>query len=183
SAARDGPEHRYVFISSHRYPARLPQETFSRTLSSSGTENRNRVSSRLSLRTAILAVAFRASRILQPTSPKRLSALFAALLFSGVALAQSQDPAGHATPPPPNQTRTQAPPTTPPTIPPTDPNAEPAQTDKKKGQPGSEAPITSPDTVTPKNSKQDVEAIGNRGVGKGINFYSIEKEMGLGKQL
>ena len=120
---------------------------------------------------------------MQPTSPKLLSALFAALLFSGVALAQSQDPAGQATPPPPNQTGTQAPPTTPPTIPPTDPNAKPSQTDKKKGQPGSEAPITSPDTVTPKNSKQDVEAIGNRGVGKGINFYSIEKEMGLGKQL
>jgi predicted Zn-dependent protease len=28
-----------------------------------------------------------------------------------------------------------------------------------------------------------VEAVGNRGVGKGINFYSIEREIGLGKQL
>ena len=27
----------------------------------------------------------------------------------------------------------------------------------------------------PKNKKQDVEAIGDRDVGKGVNFYSIEK--------
>jgi hypothetical protein len=32
-------------------------------------------------------------------------------------------------------------------------------------------------------SKQDVEAIGNRGVGKGVNFYSLEREMALGKSL
>ena len=35
----------------------------------------------------------------------------------------------------------------------------------------------------PKNSKEDVEAIGNRDVGKGINFYSIEHEIALGKGL
>src|SRR5260370_17456976 len=35
----------------------------------------------------------------------------------------------------------------------------------------------------PKNSKEDVEAIGNRKVGKGPNFYSLEKEIALGKQL
>ena len=35
----------------------------------------------------------------------------------------------------------------------------------------------------PKNKKEDVEAIGDREVGKGINFYSLEKEIGLGKQL
>ena len=37
--------------------------------------------------------------------------------------------------------------------------------------------------VTPKNSKDDVEAIGNRNVGKGVNFYSLEKEIALGKGL
>lgn len=37
--------------------------------------------------------------------------------------------------------------------------------------------------VSPKNSKEDVEAIGNRNVGKGVNFYSLEKEIALGKQL
>ncbi len=35
----------------------------------------------------------------------------------------------------------------------------------------------------PKNSKDDVDAIGNRNVGKGLNFYSLEREIGLGKQL
>ncbi len=35
----------------------------------------------------------------------------------------------------------------------------------------------------PKNPKEDVEAIGNRDVGKGANFYSIEKEIALGRQL
>lgn len=35
----------------------------------------------------------------------------------------------------------------------------------------------------PKNPKEDVEAIGERDVGKGINFYSIEKEIALGRQL
>src|SRR5437660_5036705 len=33
------------------------------------------------------------------------------------------------------------------------------------------------------NKKKDPDEIGNRDVGKGINFYSIEKEIGLGKQM
>jgi predicted Zn-dependent protease len=37
--------------------------------------------------------------------------------------------------------------------------------------------------VHPKNSNEDVEAIGNRNPGKGINFYSIEHEIALGKGL
>jgi Zn-dependent protease with chaperone function len=36
-------------------------------------------------------------------------------------------------------------------------------------------------TVHPKNSKEDVDAIGNRSVGKGVNFFSLEKEIALGK--
>ena len=32
-------------------------------------------------------------------------------------------------------------------------------------------------------SKEDVNAIGNRGVGKGLDFYSLDKEVALGKQL
>ena len=39
------------------------------------------------------------------------------------------------------------------------------------------------DSVSPKNSKEDVDAIGNRSVGKGVNFYSIDKEIALGRQL
>jgi beta-barrel assembly-enhancing protease len=52
------------------------------------------------------------------------------------------------------------------------------QTQKSQDQ-----PVQQQDTVSPKNSKEDVDAIGNRNVGKGINFYSIEKEIALGKQL
>ncbi len=33
------------------------------------------------------------------------------------------------------------------------------------------------------NNKKDPDEIGNRDVGKGVNFYSIEKEIALGKQL
>jgi beta-barrel assembly-enhancing protease len=34
-----------------------------------------------------------------------------------------------------------------------------------------------------KNKKKDPDEIGNREVGKGVNFYSLEKEIGLGKGL
>jgi predicted Zn-dependent protease len=51
------------------------------------------------------------------------------------------------------------------------------------GTPGADAPVAQQQTVHPKNSKDDVEAIGNRNVGKGINFYSIEHEIALGKGL
>jgi beta-barrel assembly-enhancing protease len=65
----------------------------------------------------------------------------------------------------------------PPTQDPSKPSAtQPTQTRQ-------DAPIAQPDTVNPKNSKEDVEAIGNRSVGKGVNFYSLEKEIALGKQL
>ena len=113
---------------------------------------------------------------MQPTFPKLLGALLAALLCSGVALAQSQDSSGQ-------QPTPQDPSVAPaPLPPPPQPVAPPAEA-KKKGDPGSDVPIASPDTVKPKNSKQDVDAVGNRSVGKGINFYSIEREIGLGKSL
>src|SRR5690348_17317918 len=34
-----------------------------------------------------------------------------------------------------------------------------------------------------KDSKKDPDEIGSRDVGKGVNFYSLEKEMAIGKQL
>ena len=34
-----------------------------------------------------------------------------------------------------------------------------------------------------KDSKDDIEEIGDRDVGKGLNFYSLEKEIALGKAL
>jgi predicted Zn-dependent protease len=52
-----------------------------------------------------------------------------------------------------------------------------------QSQTGQQAPIQQPTSVHPKNSKDDVSAIGNRNVGKGLDFYSLEKEIALGKQL
>src|ERR1700688_1745138 len=72
----------------------------------------------------------------------------------------------------PGQTQTQAPPQPAPSQP------APAQT-----QASQEQPVPQQDTVHPKNSKEDVEAIGNRNVGKGVNFYSLEHEIALGKSL
>jgi predicted Zn-dependent protease len=46
-----------------------------------------------------------------------------------------------------------------------------------------DAPVQQQDSVHPKSSKQDVDKIGDRNVGKGVNFYSLEKEMALGKAL
>lgn len=40
-----------------------------------------------------------------------------------------------------------------------------------------------PGKKKPKDKKKDVEAIGDRKVGGGINFYSLEKEIALGKRL
>src|SRR6266567_2410145 len=72
----------------------------------------------------------------------------------GLAAPQSQDPSQPQQPPQP-------------------------QTQQQSGP----QPVQQKDTVNPKNSKEDVEAIGNRGVGKGVNFYSLEREIALGKQL
>jgi len=66
------------------------------------------------------------------------------------------------------------------------PSQEPAKTpppaQQNQQQTGSQ-PVQQKDTVTPKNSKEDVEAIGNRNVGKGVNLYSLEREISLGKSL
>ncbi len=78
----------------------------------------------------------------------------------------------------------QLPPEQPPAPPATPtPAPAPAATKPAAGTPGSDAPVQQQQTVHPKNSKEDVDAIGNRNVGKGVNFYSIEREIGLGKGL
>src|SRR3989442_4142411 len=63
----------------------------------------------------------------------------------------------------------------------------PQDSSQPKQQPQAQQPAQQPvpqqTEVKPKNSKEDVNAIGNRGVGKGLDFYSLEKEIALGKQL
>jgi hypothetical protein len=43
--------------------------------------------------------------------------------------------------------------------------------------------IVTPSTGFSNDKKKDPDEIGNRDVGKGVNFYSLEKEIGLGKVL
>ncbi len=43
--------------------------------------------------------------------------------------------------------------------------------------------LTMPGAALAKDKKKDPDAIGERDVGKGINFYSLEKEIALGKEL
>ena len=104
--------------------------------------------------------------ILQHTLKLALASAFAAGL--AFAAPQSQDP------PPPAQDPAKTPPPA--------QQPAPAQTPQPQQQTGSQ-PVQQKDTVTPKNSKEDVEAIGNRSVGKGINLYSLEREISLGKGL
>ena len=65
------------------------------------------------------------------------------------------------------------------------PTQDPAkvQPPSEQTQKSQQQPVQQQDTVSPKNSKEDVDAIGSRNPGKGINFYSIEKEIALGKGL
>ncbi len=110
-----------------------------------------------------------------------VSALAAAPAF---ALPQSQDPPKDSPKDPAKEQPTAK-----------DPAKDPAAKDAKDTakdqpaakpqtqQPPASQPVQQQETVKPKNSKEDVEAIGNRSVGKGINLYSLEREIGLGKQL
>lgn len=81
-----------------------------------------------------------------------------------------------------NPTGIQIPPDQPP-APPAPASTSPAATTPSADTPSSAQPASQQKTVHPRNSKEDVEAIGNRGVGKGVNFYSIENEIALGKSL
>jgi len=70
----------------------------------------------------------------------------------------------------------------PPPPPPPDATATPAAAPAAK-EPGSDAPVKQQQTVHPKNANEDVDAIGNRNPGKGLDWYSLEREIALGKSL
>jgi beta-barrel assembly-enhancing protease len=82
----------------------------------------------------------------------------------------------------PSQTQTQ-PQTQAPAQPAPPQPAPPQPTPAAQTQTPQDQPVPQQDTVHPKNTKDDVDAIGNRNVGKGPNFYSLEREIALGKQL
>jgi len=76
--------------------------------------------------------------------------------------------------PPAQQPQTQQPPAQSP--------APTASNDPQQAQ--GQQPISQPnDPNVKKGSEADVDAVGNRNVGHGLNFYSLEHEIALGKQL
>ena len=92
-------------------------------------------------------------------------ALASALLaIPAFAVPQSQDP------PPQDASKTQT--------------QQPAQQAPQQAQQPAEQPVQQKDTVNvPKNSKQDVDAIGDRKVSCKMNWFSLEKEIAMGRQL
>jgi predicted Zn-dependent protease len=99
---------------------------------------------------------------------------FSLLTMPGLAVGQTQQTtttgSGQTQTPAqsPQQTGTQ---------PATQPQTAPAQT-------GAQPPLPQQDQPSVKaGSQNDVNAIGNRDVGKGLDFYSLEHEIALGKQL
>jgi len=77
---------------------------------------------------------------------------------------------------------------TPPAPPPDTPQGtqQPSSQAQPSANPNPQGPAPITQTEKPKvkaGSEADVDAIGNRDVGNGVNFYSIEREMALGKQL
>jgi predicted Zn-dependent protease len=93
-------------------------------------------------------------------------------------------PAGFAA-----QQQSQQPPPPPPAPAATDPSQQPpppAVDQSPRSQPQDQGqPTTSDEDQTPKNvkpgSEKDVNSVGNRNVGKGVNLYSLEREIALGK--
>ena len=115
---------------------------------------------------------------------------FAMLLVASLlmlpAMAAQQDSQQSSQPPPsssPSDTQQPA------QQPSSQPSAQPSDTQQPAAQSGgsqssASQPVTQQDNPNVKpGSKADVNAIGNRNVGKGLDFYSIEKEIALGKQL
>jgi len=110
-------------------------------------------------------------------SVRWIATLLAASLITMPAVAapqlQQQSPS--------NQPTTSDQPSATPQSPTTDQSSQPDQSTPKKA---ADAPIPQKDSPDVKpGSEADVNAIGNRNVGKGLDFYSLEHEIALGKQL
>jgi predicted Zn-dependent protease len=113
--------------------------------------------------------------------------VFATLLaVSGAIAAPPQSQQGgqqSTTQQTPDQTQQQTTPQQPPAQQPAPQNQ---QSDSSSQPPSAQgpAPIAQPnDPNVKRGSEADVDAVGNRNVGHGVNFYSLEHEIALGKQL
>jgi len=117
-----------------------------------------------------------------------LTSALTALLFAFPSRSAAQAPAEPA-PPLPDQPQAQ---TGPQAQPQAQPQPESKPSDKSTAQPAQTQP-SAPKDPTPipqkddpkvkTGSEADVNAIGNRDVRKGVNFYSLEREIALGKGL
>jgi beta-barrel assembly-enhancing protease len=104
-------------------------------------------------------------------------AAFSMLAMPGFAGAQMQTGTSAS----PQQSPQQQPPVqTPPPV----STQQASQSQPQAQTPPAEPPLPTQETVNVKpGSIDDVNAIGNRDVGKGLDFYSLEHEIALGKQL
>jgi predicted Zn-dependent protease len=110
-----------------------------------------------------------------------MAALVAAAL---ITLPAAASPQGQQPPSPaPPQGQQSPAPTGQPTPPTTDSPAAP-QTQQSQPTPSADQPIPQKDTANVKQgSEADVDSIGNRKVGHGPEFYSLEHDIAIGKQL
>jgi beta-barrel assembly-enhancing protease len=148
-----------------------------------------RNSSRIALVAALLAVSLVSWPVSNPAqSQSNSSSLPSAQQQQQQGQQTSQGQNGQQGQDPKAQPQTGPIPISSPQPPPPPPTPQPADTPPVTKQPaastpGSDQPVPQQQTVHPKNSKEDVEAIGNRNPGKGVNFYSLEHEIALGKSL
>jgi predicted Zn-dependent protease len=125
------------------------------------------------------------------TSRGFLTIALALAISAAPVMAAPQAPSEPPPPPPtaaPQTTSTGQPQTGQPGSPgQSDPTPQPTQANgpaKDQKPAASQQPIPQKENPDVKaGSKADVEAIGNRGVGNGVNFYSLEREIALGKSL
>ncbi len=106
------------------------------------------------------------------------SAAIAAPLQSQQSSQQSQQTTQQQAP---DKTQQQTP--QPPQQQPPAPNQQSDSSSQPEGAQGPAPVAQSNDPNVKKGSEADVDAVGNRNVGHGLNFYSLEHEIALGKQL
>jgi beta-barrel assembly-enhancing protease len=107
-------------------------------------------------------------------SAKWTATLLAASLFTMPAVAAAQQQAPTQQPPSGQQP------------PASDPSSPQQASDPQQAPPASSGSKPIPQQANPNvkpGSEADVSTIGNRNVGKGLDFYSLEREIALGKQL
>jgi hypothetical protein len=124
--------------------------------------------------------------------------IVAASLLTAFPITASPQQSGSSTPPPQQGQQgssqpsgTQSPSSPSQTGDPQRTTTSPSQAPQQSGAPSGGGSVQQADQNVPQQdnpnvksgSKQDVDAIGNRSVGHGLNFYSLEREIAMGKQL